>query len=1243
MHKTRSIRAAGIKMADARDGAGPGDTQRRSWAEREDQLLSTQKAGLKIILQSCVDTISLNLASDVHSDEDQRTVWTPHEVFCIDGGRGSGKTFTLSSLPHALDALSDRYLKDAGVREQKYLNWKTLLGEITGWPKRGGNDGVSGRSPSGDELIESGVSRFKEMDEDRQPPKELAHVLRIIFPGDMEGGESVMEAFFAALLQEIQEIEKATKDESKKQEYENLKKELRAVAEGFYFAKRFGVDAIIRDSVDYPDLVAQFETQSNKSSYRTRAWRNFIYHYLKSRKFPVLVILLDDSDVEADLTRDILHAIRMFLCHPRIITVLAGNTRSMRDSLVHYGMRRLGASIAALDRGNQRTAQDWRQAMRKDAEYYLEKVLPQERRVFIGPPELSFAVAPRTKPGLGDGAEEADGFARPGGSTDSRSDFRKIALDDFSAIIRERVDAARERFLPAKFRLAVEYENNRSDAPNRSQRRHIEEFLAWWIFANRYAGPLAPRSARQIRTFRTYYVDPGKRTKRLPVMLHDIPENYTLIQRLGDEDFSLVPWLWQQELRSEWTGQRCFRINGRAVYQGTYTFNYIRYRLDLNLAMPMRKNSEESVPAGLLPTLRGRRYMRRFFQPVNMPRQQRRVGLVRWIDHAALPGNCFYFYDLATLPDLGLIPNDRETQRMGSTKALDEELSRGKWEAGLAGRWMELLAEEQKEKLIRYLTWVTFERLRGTEGTESTRLISILDQEDNNYENFLDLEIQSFEWSPDVWDRAKKALRTRPEGTPPIEKSSEQGEREKSAQKIIARHAALITDLRRAWHAIRIHEAAPSRPMESGETAGALQEMERTANEVIANQGRMALYTRQDIEKLFRSSPWVAELLSRLNLDAGKAAHHVGDLTLAIKNESTIAGIEKDISIGKLHKPEDKEIRSEIAAEEKDYQEWTIILRALGRAICMDWPVSDGTKIAYKKDLERDLLNAIMLDVSQDERSDQQQQYGREARNFVLLLYGLAPSFSAIVHTQLMAELLHFKFRKVGDDEVRGSLTRELTAWAAFIGTLSVSLRYVKIKFMHLFAKLFIKSMFDDVNGAIMQFSKTVDKTDTPQQAIKKLSEEQLATAREDAAPAVEFLRQCGIHFNKIEPTRQWLSLLQNSIHELRQLFGETISENLAIMPDVAPSTLFGDKWMVELVQHGGIRNALIRELPESASSAEKDVSEFFEDPLDVRGIFSETEQWLWATSRCLRKWHGVIETKHFGFATANSTATPAS
>ena len=66
----------------------------------------------------------------------------------------------------------------------------------------------------------------------------------------------------------------------------------------------------------------------------------------------------------------------MFLNHPRLLTVLAGNIRAMRSILVHQAMRPLGQSMRALANRDGQTANDWRRTERKAVEDYLEKILP---------------------------------------------------------------------------------------------------------------------------------------------------------------------------------------------------------------------------------------------------------------------------------------------------------------------------------------------------------------------------------------------------------------------------------------------------------------------------------------------------------------------------------------------------------------------------------------------------------------------------------------------------------------------------------------------------------------------------------------------------------------------------------------------------------------------------------------------------------------------------------------------------
>ena len=100
-------------------------------------------------------------------------------------------------------------------------------------------------------------------------------------------------------------------------------------------------------------------------------------------------------------------------------------------------------------------------------------------------------------------------------------------------------------------------------------------------------------------------------------------------------------------------------------------------------------------------------------------------------------------------------------------------------------------------------------------------------------------------------------------------------------------------------------------------------------------------------------------------------------------------------------------------------------------------------------------------------------------------------------------------------------------------------------------------------------------------------------------------------------------------VGSLRTIFDDRISDELAIMPDVAPSSLFGEQWMIDLVAKPEIVGLLTKlgaispnqvdvTLLESAIARE-------DKPQESRGIFGETEQWIWAANRCLRKMHDTI------------------
>jgi hypothetical protein len=1092
----------------------------------------------------------------------------PDNVFCIDGGRGAGKTFTLLSIEKCLDELS-RWRKGA---ESKWADFfEENLGTLAQQLQQSANSSIS-----------------------------IAHVLRIIFPVDMEREESLMESIFAAMVERTNDTSHPEEDK------QTLQDDLRMnVAEGWYFAKRFGQEAIIRDSIDYKDFVSRYEKESRQAANRIASWRNFIDKYLRFHGAATLVVLVDDSDVRPELAQDILHSIRMFLNHPRVCTALAGNIRSMRTSLLHLSMQRVGQSARALDRQNYQTAQDWRRMERRSIEDYLEKVLPPAQRFFLRSPRLN-----------------------------EKSDFKKIAGKELHEVIQNRLQDTREKFLKAKFTLALDRELRGQDHPSTKQQRDIEEFLSWWVFANRYAASLAPRSARQIGTFARYFADrndviisKNQRRKRLPVALHDVPDNYTLVQRLGDEDVNIASWLRQQDLQSVWVGQRKFTINGRDTNQGSYTYEYIQYRIDVGLAMPLRDNVEEAIPLGLLPHLYGRRSLRRFFQPRNMSKQQRRYGVSRRIEHAALPGNCVYFSDLSALPDISI--SSAEDKWMSPSKP-------GLWEASLAGRWLELIDDEQDDYLVRYFTDVVCRALRDTDEITNASLTLQLDPSDIDlvsipglYEFSAHAEVSLFRDLPSGFflagqDSEKDKRRAyvnwqimtsaRRELSKLERQEGEANDRSiNAAKRLIALYAALVNDLRRAWHAIRIHEKAPLW-MESEQAVATSQEYERASRAWIDSQSKMPLYTCKMLKDLLSKSAWI------------------GNLFQVFQPENLIAGIDRAIpdKDGKNRQQDREKLKKSFEVpfrlceidnaksgeEDIDYGVWADSLRAIGRSFRKDYPVY-GRRDEYLKEIELEpnlpskVLKNWALDISKPEATEIQKQYAREARNFVFLMNGLAPSLPAIIHTNVMSRVYEAELIRTLSDAQRGHemaaaeyLTEHpeqspserikkyydqaldfIEQWSELVGVLTISVRYINIKSRHLFAKLFLVEAGGD--------GKAIDGPLVDRQ--------------------MNFLELCGLRAEKTEA--------HEAFKWLQTTFDLSIARELAMMPDVAPATLFGEGWFADLVKAGTIRKTLSAQGLTDLQNAPP----LRNDPRNIHGMFGEIEQWLWATSRCLRKLRAVV------------------
>lgn len=1052
-------------------------------ASRPEALLDTQKPAVRVIIdrfsrfaRRALQTRGKDgAAGPGRSGGDD--VIRPHGVFLIDGSRGAGKTYTLLSVQKALEELTRLCVEDVNTANP----WHDFIfthGAL--------------RTPAAlrDALGDNGFA-YK-----------AAETIRMIFPGDMLGGESIMESIFAHMSDTLERKTRALnnhpgQDEGATEKLRKLgdvQKKLSKVSQGWYFARRFGMEALIRDSMDYADLISRWSKESKDASFRIDAWRDLVNAYLDVNQTVAMVVLVDDSDVDPKLTEDILHAIRMFLNHPRILTVVAGNLRSMRDTLLYLSMSRIGPSIAALNKDGHPTAQDWRKRERQQIEEYLEKVLPQSQRLYV---PVAFA------PGRQDGASTrsltgASGQTAP--STADPSDFRKIAGQSLSTIIDNAQASLRKDFLQAKFELAFQHELGAIDAPALDQRDHLEGYIAWWIFGDIYLNQLAPRSARQIANFAEYYErflgddvlaarkilsqprsgeqSYSLRPKRLPVVMFDNPANYSLIHRLSDEDDRLSKWLRGQNIRSRWHGQRQIEINGRTIDHDSYTHRYLLYRLDVGLSMPVRDNSEAVIPEDMLPRPLGRRYVRRFFQPRQMPRRQRQLGICKVINHSVIPGNCVYFHHLEALPDV-VFPAD------GMEPVDVDRLQSGAWEAGIASNWFELMEDRDEddddEFLKRYFREIVCEALEGTETLSSTDLINELDPPDllrkqqyAVYEHFVRDEINMMSANP-LERRMLYLSQIAEEGddAPICIKLKRRIDQETSLRRwvrsdqlaprprdtrfhpgtanapmrMLALYTAMQNDLRRAWLASRIYEGAP-KFRSPGSINDESETGQRASLRFIGNSDRMKLYTLQTFSALLKRSDWVGNILTVLTQTRLANTALIEDLDTGDPKEAWIERIGQIFSAS----AEGREVLEKLQFEEepKDFQTWTKNLRIVGREICRNWPIRHTIDFRIWEDMdhksdpsfEGKLFNHMgpaqksMLKIfrepedaaanSDEEKKNakkrealENREKARSARNLVWFLYGIAPSLPAIIHANVMSRVYEaeIQWRAVQDFE----------------------------------------------------------------------------------------------------------------------------------------------------------------------------------------------------------------------------------
>ena len=212
---------------------------------------------------------------------------------------------------------------------------------------------------------------------------------------------------------------------------------------------------------------------------------------------------------------------------------------------------------------------------------------------------------------------------------------------------------------------------NKREIDDPDKRASLEHLLSWWLLRHWYLEKLGPRTPRELKTLVQYtrHDETAEHSifkrnkdwhaKRLAVILFESAENHELVHRFGDGDTRVTDWLSRQELCSEWAGNRSFFINARKIPEGTYSYNFICYRLDLSMALPLRENTESEIPRELLPRPTGRNLNDRppFF-PIDW--QPKTTRLTEALHHSVIPTNCIGMYDLQCLPDVAWRRKDKD-------------------------------------------------------------------------------------------------------------------------------------------------------------------------------------------------------------------------------------------------------------------------------------------------------------------------------------------------------------------------------------------------------------------------------------------------------------------------------------------------------------------------------------------------------------------------------------------------------
>lgn len=601
----------------------------------------------------------------------------PHQAFLIDGPKGAGKSTLLLNLRSALAQIGPRRL--CGTLPNTFAV---------------------------EDLEKTFPGHFKWLADDQGlrvlgQPRRLVHALPVIRPDTMEVSESIIECIFAEMAAQLDEMEQRGRTDGsygddwavayrqldpKAEAAKKLKRELHThVAKGWYFARQLGVEALMNDSMNFDEYISRRSSEAVVSHRRVTRWMEYVNAYLDLFDAEMLAIFLDDTDISSELTSAILHSVRMFFCHPRIVVLMAGNMHIMRQRLLTLAMSDLSHAHASLRSGSSFTAKFWRDFERDNLEEYLSKVLPRNYRHFIKPSSV-----------------DAQHLLEKHSFVTYCGDQMACRMAEYlksrrTTRMRDRQDF---QFRSARYEQLL-------DLARQGNRFHIEaeNHIALWLLRNHYADTLAPQTARQLNQFQEMVrrrpkmesedgaaagdskPDTLTSSRRVAVTLFTQSNNYGVIQRQDDFDSDAVHWVNRQRIQTAWRGPRWIKINELEIPYGTPSYEFILYRLDLEIAKPTTFRQNPNISTTMLPEPSAQKiwapelwqtasrdaqraylglddgsHLEQFVEMSNheLRLRQELHGLARAFASPIIPANCIYFKDLRTFPDLAWAWNEKD-------------------------------------------------------------------------------------------------------------------------------------------------------------------------------------------------------------------------------------------------------------------------------------------------------------------------------------------------------------------------------------------------------------------------------------------------------------------------------------------------------------------------------------------------------------------------------------------------------